>query len=90
MKVAAVSLLCQDHRTWTAMTDAGTPCPVQGLIGAEAAAYWEENPEEIPEGSRYREEYLTANKPETEEFTDVQNVALYKAMLVVLTGIILF
>lgn len=90
MKVAAVSLLCQDARTWTAMADAGTPCPVQGLIGAEAAAYWKENPEEIPEGSRYREEYLTANKPEIEEFTDVQNVALYKAMLVVLTGIIIF
>ena len=90
MKVAAVSLLCQDARTWTAMTDAGTPCPVQGLIGAEAAAYWEENPDEIPDGSRYKEEYLTANKPETEEFTDVQNVTLYKAMLVILTGIVIF
>ena len=41
MKVSAVAILCQDHRVWTSMADAGTPCPVSGLIGAEAAAYWQ-------------------------------------------------
>ena len=45
MKVAAVSILCQDPRVWDAMTDAGTPCPAQGLIGAEAASYWSDNPD---------------------------------------------
>ena len=40
MKVAAVSVLCQDPRVWDAMTDAGTPCPAKGLIGAESAQYW--------------------------------------------------
>ena len=40
MKVAAVSILCQDARVWSAMTDAGTPCPAQGLNGAVAAQYW--------------------------------------------------
>ena len=53
--------------------DAGTPCPVAGgLIGAEAAAYWQENPHLIPEGSRYREDYAKANKPEQKEFDDAQ------------------
>ena len=49
MKVAAVSTLCQDRRVWDAMMDAGTPCPVDGKIGAEAKAIWEEQPKRIPE-----------------------------------------
>ena len=64
MKVSAVALLCQDPRVWTSMQDAGTPCPVNGLIGAEAAAYWQENPHLIPEGSRYREDYIEQVKVE--------------------------
>lgn len=42
MKVAAVSTLCQDNRVFTAMMEAGTPCPADGKIGAEAKAIWEE------------------------------------------------
>ena len=64
MKVSAVAILCQDPRVWTSMQDAGTPCPVNGLIGAEAAAYWQENPHLIPEGSRYREDYIEQVKVE--------------------------
>ena len=65
MKVSSVALLCQDPRVWTSMMDAGTPCPVAGgLIGAEAAAYWRENPHLIPEGSRYREDYIQQVKVE--------------------------
>ena len=41
MKVAAVATLCQDERIFTAMNAAGTPCPVEGKIGAEARAEWE-------------------------------------------------
>ena len=48
MKVAAVSTLCQDRRVWDAMMDAGTPCPVDGKIGAEAKAVWTEQPERVP------------------------------------------
>ena len=58
MKVAAVSVLCQDPRVWDAMTDAGTPCPARGLIGAESAQYWADNPDQIPEGSKYKPEYV--------------------------------
>ena len=64
MKVSAVAILCQDPRVWTSMADAGTPCPVNGLIGAEAAAYWQDNPHLIPEGSRYREDYIQQVKVE--------------------------
>jgi len=41
MKVAAVSLMCQDRRVFNAMMNAGTPCPYDGLIGPEAKAAWE-------------------------------------------------
>ena len=40
MKVAAVSTLCQDERVFVAMMNAGTPCPINGKIGAEAKAEW--------------------------------------------------
>jgi len=58
MKVAAVSVLCQDPRVWDAMTDAGTPCPARGAIGAEAETYWSNNPDQIPDGSKYKPEYV--------------------------------
>ena len=48
MKVAAVATMCQDRRVWDAMMDAGTPCPIDGKIGAEAKAAWEENKARTP------------------------------------------
>ena len=48
MKVAAVSMLCQDHRIFDAMIMAGTPCPYKGKIGQDAQKAWEENPQDIP------------------------------------------
>jgi hypothetical protein len=48
MKVAAVATMCQDRRVFDAMMNAGTPCPVDGKIGAEAKAVWDENPSRIP------------------------------------------
>lgn len=40
MKVAAVSVMCQDQGVFDAMMNAGTPCPYDGLIGMEARAAW--------------------------------------------------
>lgn len=40
MKVAAVSILCQDARVFYAMEQSGTPCPFEGKIGADATAQW--------------------------------------------------
>ena len=48
MKVAAVATMCQDRRVFDAMMAAGTPCPYEGKIGAEAAALWAANPDRVP------------------------------------------
>ena len=48
MKVAAVSVMCQDPRVFEAMMQAGTPCPYDGMIGSQAKAAWEENPQDVP------------------------------------------
>jgi hypothetical protein len=49
MRVAAVSLLCQDIRVFKAMEMAGTPCPFMGEIGAAATAAWVENADRRPD-----------------------------------------
>lgn len=41
MKVAAVSVMCQDERVFEAMLNAGTPCPKDGLVGDKARLAWE-------------------------------------------------
>ena len=51
MKVASVSILCQDSRVWDSMAMAGTPCPYMGSIGEDAETGWKENMDMIPEGS---------------------------------------
>jgi len=48
MKVAAVSVMCQDKRVFDAMLMAGTPCPYDGLIGKDAKAAWLDNPQLQP------------------------------------------
>ena len=48
MKVAAVSIMCQDPRVFDAMKMAGTPCPYLGKIGHEASEEWDANPESQP------------------------------------------
>ena len=55
MKVAAVSTLCQDERVFTAMMNAGTPCPVDGKIGEQAKVIWETNPERQPQKIKSKE-----------------------------------
>jgi hypothetical protein len=49
MKIAAVSLLCQDERVYMAMKSAGTPCPYDGKIGPDAQAMWDKYPELRPD-----------------------------------------
>src|SRR6056300_1159948 len=49
MKVASVSILCQDPRVFKAMEMAGTPCPYQGQIGKEATKAWAENKSKRPD-----------------------------------------
>lgn len=49
MKVAAVAIMCQDERVFSAMMNAGTPCPADGKIGEQAKAIWEAEPERKPQ-----------------------------------------
>ena len=51
MKVAAVSVMCQDERVFEAMMNAGTPCPYDGLIGDAAKAAWMANKDKQPDES---------------------------------------
>ena len=55
MKVAAVSILCQDERVFEAMLMAGTPCPFEGKIGKEAIAQWNKYDIERPDYETYIE-----------------------------------
>ncbi len=53
MKVASISLLCQDERVFYAMEQAGTPCPFEGKIGKEAAKLWKKHNYERPDHKAY-------------------------------------
>ena len=48
MKVAAVSVLCQDIRVFDAMLMAGTPCPYHGIIGNDARIAWQNDEDNRP------------------------------------------
>ena len=61
MKVAAVSVMCQDRRIFDAMMDAGTPCPYDGMIGANAKEAWELDEERQP----YKKGNMDADKKST-------------------------
>jgi len=62
MKVAAVSVMCQDQRVFDAMMMAGTPCPFNGMIGAEAKAAWITNGEKQPVEIELVEREMTDDK----------------------------
>ena len=61
MKVAAVSVLCQDVRVFDAMMMAGTPCPYHGIIGTDARIAWQND---------------ELNRPKTEEEEDDKSNAI--------------
>jgi hypothetical protein len=54
MKVAAVSILCQDERVFKAMMMAGTPCPYEGKTGKAASVAWVENIDDRPDVEEYK------------------------------------
>ena len=53
MKVAAVSILCQDERVFHAMIQSGTPCPYNGKIGNEALKEWKKYDKLRPDFEQY-------------------------------------
>ena len=66
MKVAAVSLLCQDERVFEAMLMAGTPCPFEGKIGSEAISQWEKYDVERPDYEKYVSKLETRSRIDAE------------------------
>lgn len=76
MKVAAVATLCQDERVFAAMNNAGTPCPVDGKIGAEAKAVWDANPQRQP-----RTEKDQNDKSFLEKYGAFTSILLFLIML---------
>ncbi len=67
LKVAGISLLCQEVRVWDALWMAGTPCPFEGKIGDEAREKWLEDPDRAPEGAIIRVAAKEGPKPEAVE-----------------------
>ena len=65
MKVAAVSVMCQDQRVFDAMMHAGTPCPYNGQIGEAAKLGWETHVE------------ITKQELKDSDKADVEKVATY-------------
>jgi len=53
MKVASVSILCQDPRVFYAMEQSGTPCPFEGKIGKAASDQWKKYDMLRPDFTQY-------------------------------------
>ena len=62
MKVASVSLMCQDTRVFQAMEMAGTPCPIDGKIGEAARVIWDKEPYRRPDYQEWREKRENKDK----------------------------
>ena len=62
MKVASVSLMCQDTRVFQAMEMAGTPCPIDGKIGEAAKVIWDKEPYRRPDYREWREKRENKDK----------------------------
>ena len=94
MKVASVSILCQDARVWDSMAMAGTPCPYMGSIGEDAETGWKENMDMIPEGSLiYAKWNQEIKEMKVKEGVDSDGAKLAKfiiAAMVMHSGIVAF
>ena len=53
MKVAAVAILCQDPRVFSAMEMSVTSCPIFGKIGSDAEAEWAKYDKQRPDYEEY-------------------------------------
>ena len=72
MKVAAVSVLCQDERVWEGMWMAGTPCPYLGTIGKAATEAWKDNNYQAPTIESLQQDKVEAIKEEKKNVTKSQ------------------
>jgi hypothetical protein len=71
MRVAAVAILCQDERVFEAMIQAGTVCPIDGKIGAEAMKLWSKYDHERPDYKIYVKR-MTAREKEEKRLEEIR------------------
>lgn len=81
MKVAAVSVLCQDRRVYDAMEMAGTPCPFLGDIGEKAADQWKANPDRVPQPEDMETKEDVQNRNDTKAAATIGGAALLLLLL---------
>jgi len=67
MKVAAVSILCQDPRVFFAMEQSGTPCPFEGKIGKDASNQWKKYNKLRPDYDIYTQRLKVVQKADKEQ-----------------------
>jgi hypothetical protein len=88
LKVASVSILCQDKRVFIAMQNSGTSCPVYdpvnkvSLIGQEAQDYWEANPHLRPDYDDIKDQIVEEEKQEG-TFDDIKDFGLLALSMLV-------
>ena len=88
LKVASVSILCQDKRVFIAMQNSGTSCPVYdpvqktSLLGQEAQDYWEANPHLRPDYEDIKEQIVEEKKQEG-TFDDIKDFGLLALSMLV-------
>jgi hypothetical protein len=85
MKVASVSILCQDERVFKAMEMAGTPCPYKGKIGAEATLAWAKNTSKRPDAKDVEKEFIKQCTHESNPNRDKINKDVVGAVKVIYT-----
>jgi hypothetical protein len=91
MKVAAVSVLCQDKRVWEGMWMAGTPCPYLGTIGKAATEAWKDNDYQAPtieslqkEKVKEVKEKKKVTKPQEGSSVDKKGLSIFGGLAVLL------
>ena len=76
MKVAAVSILCQDPRVFFAMEQSGTPCPFEGKIGKAATQQWKKYNKLRPDYDQYVKNLKVIEKANKEEAKELEKIRL--------------
>lgn len=79
MKVAAVSMLCQDERVFQAMHHAGTPCPFEGEIGKKATEAWKKYDKLRPDYDLYVKELKIIEEANEKANTPPSNIRMDNA-----------
>ena len=76
MKVAAVSILCQDPRVFFAMEQSGTPCPFEGKIGVDAKNQWKKYDKLRPDYDMYVDKLKIVQKADKIEEAKLEKLRL--------------